>query len=69
MPRDVKVSGFVPISDHTEMNRIARENQSTIGAIVTLAVRHFVSQLNKHPKLSKKLARDPRSIRSTKETA
>ncbi len=45
------------------MGRIARENQSTIGAIVSLALKRIVQELKKRPQLAKELERDPRSTR------
>lgn len=60
------VTSNVDKDQYLELNRVARENRSTIGAIVRLAIRMVIPKL-KDPKILKQLEPDLRAHNGRKE--
>lgn len=65
MKTSVKVSGFVSRAQHVELATLAVRNDTTIGAIVSYAIRETVKQLKRDPELGKRLDRDQRRAEAT----
>jgi hypothetical protein len=56
----VKVSSHISSDLHSDVSRLAEQNQTTIGAVVNYGVGLAVRELKRNPRAAKRLAKDNR---------